>query len=343
MVGGMEKLGFALAKEFSRNTDTTLITWGKSQKYLPLIIPLFFLKALYLIPAKKITHIHLGDALLSPLGLLLKILFNLKVTTTVCGLDITYKFPPYQFIVPKCVKRLDKVICISNATLKECTKRGIPADKCIVIPCGVYPGEFLVNASRKDLEKITGKKLTGKKVIITVGRLVERKGVYWFIKNVFPKLDKNIIYLIIGDGPDKQKIANIIKKINAEDRIFLLGKVSDSELKIIYNTSDLFVMPNIPVKGDIEGFGIVALEAASGGIPIVATKTEGIIDALRGLNTNFLQVEPLNKEEFVKQTNKVIKSFKKLTGREKTDNILYSWNNISKNYTSVFNKLNLQN
>ncbi|MGH7204355.1 MAG: hypothetical protein ACREHC_07965, partial [Candidatus Levyibacteriota bacterium] len=89
MIGGLEQLSYALAKEFKRNTNTTLITWGKSQKYLPFFLPFAFLKTVYLIPTKKITHLHLGDALLAPLGLLLKYMFGIKTSVTVAGLDIT--------------------------------------------------------------------------------------------------------------------------------------------------------------------------------------------------------------------------------------------------------------
>src|SRR5437867_1040658 len=187
MVGGMEQLSFALAKEFSQQVHTTLITWGKSQKYLPYFICIAFFKALYLIPRKKIDHLHIGDGLLSPLGLLLKKIFGIKTTITIAGLDITFTFPGYQFIIPKCIARMDKVICISNATLKECIKRGIPKEKCIMIPCGVYPEALSVQADRSDLEQILGKKIASKKVMITVGRLVKRKGVYWFVQHVFPK------------------------------------------------------------------------------------------------------------------------------------------------------------
>src|ERR1700734_2865013 len=90
MVGGLEKLSYALAKEFSQQTDTTVITWGKSQRYLPYFILVAFIKSLYLIPAKKIDHIHIGDGLLSPLGLALKAFFGIKTSITIAGLDITF-------------------------------------------------------------------------------------------------------------------------------------------------------------------------------------------------------------------------------------------------------------
>jgi glycosyltransferase involved in cell wall biosynthesis len=295
MVGGMEKVNLALSQELSKSVDTTLITWGRSQKYLPIVLPYFFFKAIFLIPGKKIDHIHLGDGLLSPLGLILKKIFGIKTTVTAHGLDIVFKFPAYQYIVPKCLSKLDKIICVSSSTKDECIKRGVPRSKCSVIPWGVYPNEFKMQATRKDLERVAGLKLANKKIIITVGRLVKRKGVYWFIKNVFVKLDKNFIYLVIGEGSEKEKINELIKSLHLEDRVHLLGRISDKSLKIIYNTSDCFVMPNIKVGNDVEGFGIVAIEASSTGLPVIASNTEGIKEAIKNDQNGYL-IKPESNE-----------------------------------------------
>lgn len=333
MVGGMEKLSYALAKEFSHQTNTTLITWGKSQKFLPLVLPLFLIKALYLIPAKKIDHIHIGDGLLSPLGLLLKTIFGIKTTITIAGLDITFNFPGYQMIVPWCVAKLDKVISISDSTRDECIKRGIPSEKCSVIPCGVYPDDWKVKATRQDLEKIVGQSLNNKKVLITVGRLVKRKGVYWFIENIMPQLDENYLYLVVGNGSEKERIEALIKDLHFEDRVLLLGKISDEKLKIIYNTADLFVMPNIKVDNNVEGFGIVAIEASSTGLPVVASDMEGISTAVINGKTGYL-VKSMNRNEYINTINNKIVALK----RDLVSSITrknYSWQTIGEEYMKV--------
>jgi len=332
MVGGMEKLSFALAQEFFTLVDTTLITWGGSQKYLPIIIPFFFFKALYLITTKKIDHLHIGDALLSPLGLLLKTIFQIKTTVTVMGLDVTFDFPGYQFIIPRCLKRYDKIICISNATREECIKRGIPAEKCVVIPCGVYPEEWKIQASESDLEKIIGRSVIDTKVIITVGRLVKRKGVYWFIENVLPKLARNILYVVVGNGPEKERIEDLIKRLDLKDKVILMGKISDHDLKIIYNTASLFVMPNIKVDNNIEGFGIVAIEASSTGLPVIASDIEGISSAVINNKTGNL-IENKNVQQFMESTNK-IDSFNRKEVAEITRKN-YSWKTIGKEYINA--------
>ncbi len=324
----MEKLSYALAQEFPKHAETSLITWGKSQKYLPYFIPTALIKSLRLILKEKINHIHIGDALLSPLGLLLKTIFGIRTTVTVVGLDITFNFPGYQFIVPRCVSRLDKIICISKATLEECIKRGIPRSKCTIIPCGVYPDALTTSADRKELSNIIKKDLRNKKVVITVGRLVKRKGVFWFIKNVLPRLDKNIIYFVIGEGPEKKRIELLVKTLRLHGQVILLGKISDYHLKVIYNAADLFIMPNIKIDHTIEGFGIVALEASSAGIPVIANNIEGIADAVIHNKTGIL-VNPNNPPQMISAINNCNLNRDAV---RKTTLQYFSWHDIGRQY-----------
>ncbi len=279
-VGGMEKVSYALSQELSNQVPTTIFAWGKSQKWLPFFLPKVFFQSLFVIPKKQVSNIHIGDALLAPLGLGLKLLTRRKVSVTVHGLDITYKNRLYQAVVPACLKRLDKIVCISSATMEECTKRGIPARKCTVIPWGVNPVEFETNTTKADLENLLNTTLAGKKVLLTVGRLVERKGVAWFIENVLTKIGNKYIYAVAGDGPERGKIEQIVEKYDLKNQVRLLGKVSDETKKLLYASADIFVMPNIKVRGDMEGFGIVAVEAASVGLPVVGSDIEGIHDAI---------------------------------------------------------------
>ncbi|MEK7570949.1 MAG: glycosyltransferase family 4 protein [Patescibacteria group bacterium] len=336
MVGGMESMSAALAKEFTKQVPTTVISWGKSQKYLPYFIFVAFIRSCIIIPTQKITHIHIGDGLLAPLGLLLKYFFSTKASISIAGLDITFTFPGYQLIIPRAVAKLDRIICISNATLAECLKRDIPQEKCVVIPCGIYADDWKKQASREDLTNIITHDVSKKKVIVTVGRLVKRKGVLWFLEQVFPHLQSNVLYLIIGDGPERRNIQEYIAKMRIQKRVFLLGKVSDENLKIIYNTADVFVMPNIIIPGTIEGFGIVAIEASAAGLPVVASNCEGIQDAVIPGKTGVL-VDAMDNRTFVETINH-LPQFTKEHIRQETK-AHYSWNAIGKNYISNFQQL----
>lgn len=336
MVGGMENMSAALAKEFTRLVPTTLIAWGKSQKYLPYFIPLAFMKACFFIPTKKITHLHIGDAFLAPVGLVLKVLFGVKASINIAGLDIIFTFPGYQWLIPKCVAQFDLIICISNATRVECIKRGIPANKCIVIPCGVYPEAWNTTVTRDALTQIIQENAVNKKVFLTVGRLVKRKGVAWFIQNVLPHLHKDTMYLVIGDGPESVTIQKLIKNLKLEKRVLLLGKIPDETLKIIYNTADAFVMPNILVPGTMEGFGIVAVEASSTGLPVIASDCEGIRDAVVPGKTGTLVI-PGDTNTFIRVLNDL--RFVNKKSIRTTTKQQYSWPIIGSQYINSFQKL----
>ena len=142
-------------------------------------------------------------------------------------------------------------------------------------------------------------KLGSKKILLSVGRLIERKGFHWFVDEVIPPLIedyKDFIYVIAGAGPMQKYIEDIIHKKNLYNWVILLGKIDDELLGLLYNISDIFIMPNIPVEGDIEGFGVVALEASSCKLPVIASNLEGIRDALLDgeIGDLILPLDPLN-------------------------------------------------
>jgi len=332
----MEKVNFYLSKELQKRIPTKILAWSGSRKLLPWFLFKSFFQSLLIIYRDHVTHVHLGDALLSPLGLLLKWLSKAKVTVTVHGLDVTYDKFAYQRIVPYCLKQLDAIICISRATMNECTKRGVDEKKCHIVYWGVYPDEFKISASKKDLENIVEHELSQKKVLLTVGRLVPRKGVSWFIENVLPKLKNDYLYLVVGDGSERENITEVIAKNRLENRVLLLGKVDDDKLKIIFNTADLFVMPNIPTENNIEGFGLVLIEACSAGLYAIASDMEGIRDAVLSERTGTL-VKPLDTEGFVNAIDRNTTHDREDVRNETVSN--FSWNKTAGSYIKIFSKV----
>ena len=283
--GGMERVAYALYSQLSRREEVILLKWAGPKKLLFLIIPYFFLRASLILMSRNIDIVYLNEGFLSLLGFGLKI-FGRPVAVTIHGLDITYSNKIYQFFIPRAVASLDKIICISHYTKKECLKRGIPEEKVVIIPDGCNDEFFRSERKvvfKKKLSGFVSEDLTKKKIILSVCRLIERKGIHWFIENVIPQIvsgKKDFLYIVIGDGPLRGRIERIIHRINLSPWVKLLGSVKQEALVVAYNAADIFVMPNIPVEGDAEGFGVVALEAASCGLPVLASHLEGIPDAL---------------------------------------------------------------
>jgi phosphatidylinositol alpha-1,6-mannosyltransferase len=90
----------------------------------------------------------------------------------------------------------------------------------------------------------------------------------------------NLVYLVAGEGEDRPNIEKLVKQHSLEPNVLLPGRVVDDLRLAAYNGADVFIMPNINVPGDMEGFGLVSLEAALCARPIVAAGIEGIKDAL---------------------------------------------------------------
>lgn len=322
--GGMENLSYHLTTEISKSAEVHKIAWGGSQKWLPLFLPIAFMKAIAICKKNKIDTIHLGDPVLSILGVALKKMFGIPTAVTCHGLDLTYANPFYQKYLDLFLGKIDKHICISKYAQHLACKR-VPVQKTVVIPVGINNDFFF-----------TEKKPDTNKVILTVGRLVKRKGVLWFIREVFPKLHHTYSYTIVGEGPEKEKISSYIRQHGLRDRVKLITNADNELVKKLYETADIFVMPNISVKNDVEGFGIVALEAAATGLPVIATNVDGISDAVKNGKNGYLV--PERNPAAMKQKIESIplarnKKFSEFTIKN------YSWKHIAEQYLKVFRTL----
>ncbi len=216
-------------------------------------------------------RVHLGDAALAPLGAMLS-LCGCRVSVTTCGLDVTYPSAWYQFFIRASLPRLRVVVCISNATADEVRKRGV-ADDCIrIIPCGLWPEDIPPVAS-----------VPAAQMLLTVGRLVPRKGVAWFVTEVFPLLRREIPglrYRIVGSGPEALLIKKVVHEGGLTEAIIFDMNLDNYALEKAYADASVFVLPLLPRPGDMEGFGIVLIEAAARGVPVAAARLGGAPDAV---------------------------------------------------------------
>lgn len=345
-VGGMQKLSQSLTKEVGRLTPTSTIYWGGSSLFVPLFVVYAFLRALLTIPrSNHVKLIHLSDALLAPLGLALRTLLRVPVVVTVHGLDVTYQNRIYQAIIPRCLKRMDKIICVSSYTRTQCLRRGISPALCEVIPNGVNMLEFADGHSAQGLRNVqmaAGSGLKDRKILLTVGRLIERKGVVHFLTEVMPRIlarRQDVTYLIVGEGPQRELIETRIASLHLEAHVKLLGRVDNQTLHAAYYLTDLFVMPNIPVQNDIEGFGLVALEAAAAGRYVVASRLDGIPEAIVP-GQNGILLDPLDSEAYAETILTLLENDerRKALGRQAREFVRgrYSWDIVARRYQQIF-------
>lgn len=336
MTGGLEIYSYQLIRSFSIEHRVVAIVLGKDRRHLTWFIPAAFLKALWMQASRRRTPVHLCDGLLAPVGLMLKVLTGTRVTATLHGLDVTYANPLYQKLILSCLAHLDRLICVSRATRQEAVARGVPTAKCVVISNGVHQSEIfdpaLAAKGRLLLSRRIGRDLTDRRILLTLGRLVKRKGVSWFIENVIPALDPAWIYLVAGQGPEASRILSAIENKGLRERVVLLGRVSDEDRRLLLNSADLFVMPNLRVEGDMEGFGIAAIEAGSCGVPVVASDLEGLKDAVVNGVTGRL-VKSGDRKAFLEAVE--IGRFPEPENIRKAVAERYGWENIFRLYRQV--------
>ena len=127
--------------------------------------------------------------------------------------------------------------------------------------------------------------------LLTVGRLMKRKGHDRVIKLLpqlrveFPELN----YLVVGVGPEEQSLRSLVRQLELDECVRFLGKVPDEQLVAILCGCDVFVHPNIVTSSDdVEGFGIVFLEAAACGRVTVGGNNGGTVDAVADGHSGFL-------------------------------------------------------
>lgn len=333
IVGGVENQNYELYTWLSKIAKIKIIA-NKKRWLIPFF--LVYVSIYAIAQAKKYDVILLGSSILGNVGWFVKKFSKKPVIAVVHGLDLTWKNKIYQKIwVGKFIKILDKLICVGNETLKIAKEKGIPEEKLVFIPNGIDSEKFFGNYSKQDLEKIIGEKTENKKFILTSGRLAKRKGVAWLIRNVLPKLSENVVYIVAGDGPDKENIQNAIKETKLESKVKLFGYVTDETRNILMNTCDLFVQPNIKIQGDMEGFGLSVIEAASCKIPVLASNLEGLKDAIKdGQNGFLMKSEDAN--DWTEKINNLLldDNFRKEFGEKARKYIIenFRWKKISEKY-----------
>jgi phosphatidyl-myo-inositol dimannoside synthase len=242
-----------------------------------------------------------GSALVTPLVLILARLFHRKAVAQAHGSDLVYRNALYQALCVRWLKLCDRVVANSAYTASLAFRKGVPRELTYVIPPGIHPERFAQPVNVEALKKEFA--LQDKRTILFVGRLAKRKGVKEFIEKSFLGIIKEVpdaCFVIVGDNPSESltqrddalsEIRAVISKMNLLDHVRLHGPASDDELVKLYQASDVVILPALAETDDVEGFGIVLLEAAAAGKPTVAMRVGGIPDAIEDGKSGIL-VEP---------------------------------------------------
>lgn len=185
------------------------------------------------------------------------------------------------------------VFCINDQTKKSLLSLGVDENKIIKAWPGVDDAMFK-RITEEDILAALKKYEIKRPYVISVGRLIARKGFDVLIE-AFAKLDQtqfgNQQLVIVGDGPQLATLQNGVESELIDSSVLFLPEVPNKDLPALYAGASLFAMTPRDLDGDIEGFGMVYLEAAAQGTPAVGTKTGGVTEAVIDGGTGIL-VEP---------------------------------------------------
>ena len=272
----------------------------KYQQWPKICVPLVRASALLL--SEHYDLIHFGD--LYPQGVLS--LFFKKVIgkpyVAYChGEEITQTDGRrYQPKLRNAIYEHAQVVIAANEFARQNLLRsGIAENRIRKITPGVDCSRFTPSSPRHDLVKRYG--LQDKFVLLTVARLVPRKGhqlVLQALKALLPERPE-LVYLVVGTGPEESRLRRMVAELGMTNAVRFAGFVNDDELSEYYNLADLYVMPNSEDKGDVEGFGMVFLEANACGKPVVGGRSGGTGEAVLDGKTGML-VDPSDPSELIK-------------------------------------------
>lgn len=263
-------------------------------KWLPSVWKLF-----KTIKAENINHILVGHIL--PLGtsaFLAKKFLKTDYSIFLHGMDLAYALKSWRkkWLVKKILLNAKKVICV-NTHVAKMVNNFLPElqNKIIIINPGIERPTIYDQQIASDIKNRYV--LENKIVLLTVGRLVKRKGVDKVLESL-PEVIKdvpNLKYIIIGRGEEENDYRLRIGNYGLEKFVEILTNINDEEKYAWLDLGDIFIMPAREISGDVEGFGIVYLEANIHGKPVIAGDSGGVRDAvIDGFNGLLVNPENIN-------------------------------------------------
>ncbi len=203
-----------------------------------------------------------------------------------------------SWLLPRIYRGAEAIIANSRNTKSLLQGIGVDPGKICIIHPGVDRQSF--RAREDEIESIRQKHHLGKSpLLLTVGRMQRRKGQDMVIR-ALPHIKQrvtNVKYILVGNGEELAALQTLAQTLGVTESVVFAGSVPDQDLAAYYAVCDVFVMPNRQIEGDIEGFGMVYLEAGAAGKPVVGGQSGGtedaILEGITGLRVDGNNVEAI--------------------------------------------------
>ncbi len=176
------------------------------------------------------------------------------------------------------------VLANSRNTARMVEGLGVPGGRITVVHPGVDAARFHPGVDGRRVRERYG--LDGESVLLTVGRLQRRKG-HDLVLSALARLD-GVRWLVAGEGEERPRLERLAAELGVADRVVFAGTVPSEDLPAFYGACDVFVHPNRVDGRDVEGFGIVFLEAAACARPAIGGDSGGVPEAVADGETGLL-------------------------------------------------------
>lgn len=231
---------------------------------------------------------------------------------------------------------IDQSACVTvvSQSLKSYLQTELKVDpnKVLVIPMGTNLSEIF---TPRDIDRKAGQ-------IAFVGRLVEKKGLKYLIE-VVPKLASRFGHLkliVAGAGPDRPELEELTKRLDINQYVEFIGSRSHKQIARLYSSSELCVFPFVQAtNGDMEGFGLVVVEAMGCKCPVISGDVPAVKDIVTHKKTGII-CEPRNSDQFAQTIIYLLENQELRTSLAKNAylhvNENFSWEIIGKRYAALF-------
>lgn len=262
-----------------------------------------------IVKKEQVSAIHCGRCIPEGVvGLLLSYWFGLPLICYIHGEDVetAAKSREHSLLVKQVFKRSSKLICNSKNTARLLAEKWrVQASKIAILHPGVDAHKFVPNLPAPSARA----KLNwgDRPVLLTVGRLQKRKGHDVLIRAVKELITDvpNILYCIVGDGLEKVALEKLVAELNLTNNVLFMSEISDDLMLTCYQQCDIFILPNRTIDNDIEGFGMVLVEAQSCGKPVIAGDSGGTAETML-VEKSGLVLDCTSPTHLVREINKLL-------------------------------------
>ena len=302
--GGMERLNWHIADELAREYEVTVVGPAGAAAHAPagvrvIEVPLRPLWRFLLLAAWRALRtarrsrpevVLAGSGLTAPLAWLAAQFSGARCIAYVHGLDVIAAHPVYRLGWRPFLRHMDRIIANSHHTASLARDAGVDPARIGI----VHPGVTLPVLDPHAQARFRARHGLGQvPLLLSVGRLTARKGLAEFVTDVLPRIvaaRSEVRLVVVGGEPadalhggstgGAERVQAAAVSAGVLDHLRFIGSATDAELSEAYQAADVLVFPVLDLPGDVEGFGMVAVEAAAHGLSTVAYATGGVVDAV---------------------------------------------------------------